>query len=92
MSTGYDFVEGAIKLALNQFEPPIFDKRMYSGVFFYSKLAPEVGDMIRQSDRWPEIVEAGYSSDTNLTEVKSNADRAGYVLYQSPKGRLVLDL
>ena len=91
LSTGYDFVQGAIKLALNQFEPPVFDKRMYSGVFFYSKLAPEVGEMIRQSYRWPEIVETGYSSDTNLTEVNSNADRAGYVLYQSPKGRLVLD-
>ena len=90
LSTGYDFVEGAIKLALNQFEPPVFDKRMYSGVYFYSKLAPEVGDVIRQSDRWPEIVEAGYSSDTSLTEVKSNADRAGYVLYQSSKGRLEL--
>lgn len=92
LSTGYDFVEGAIKLALNQFEPPVFAKRMYSGVFFYSKLAPEVGEMIRQSNRWPEIVETGYSSDTTLTEVKSNADRSGYVLYQSSKGRLELDL
>ena len=92
LSTGYDFVKGAIKLALNQFEPPIFDKRMYSGVFFYSKLAPEVGDMIRQSNRWPEIVETGYSSNTNLTDVKSNADRAGYVLYQSSKGRLKIEL
>ena len=92
LSTGYDFVDGAIKLALNQFEPPVFDKRMYSGVYFYSKLAPEVGDVIRQSDRWPEIVETGYSSDTSLTEVKSNADRAGYFLYQSSQGRFKLDL
>ena len=88
LSTGYDFVEGAIKLALNQFETPMIKRQMYSGVFFYSKLAPEVGEIIRHSERWPEIVEAGYYSNMLLTEVKSNADRAGYVLYQSSNGRM----
>ena len=91
LSTGYDFVEGAIKLALNQFEPPVIKHEMFSGVFFYSKLAPWLGDVIRESENWPEIVEADFYSDENLTEVKSNADRAGYVLYQSSKNRLSFD-
>lgn len=91
LSTGYDFVEGAIKLALNQFEPPIIKQKMFSGVFFYSRLAPWVGDLIRQKERWPEIVEADLYSDGQLTEVKSNADRAGYVLYQSSKERQYFD-
>lgn len=90
LSTGYDFVEGAIKLALNQFEVPAIKRQMYSGVFFYSQLAPEVGDIIRHSEKWPEIVEADYYSNTLLTEVKSNADRAGYVLYQSSHERMNL--
>ena len=87
LSTGYDFVEGAIKLAINQFEVPAFPKRMYSGVYFYSKLAPEVGDVIRYHEKWPEIVEWELSEEP-LMEVKSNADRRGYFLYQSGKGRL----
>jgi hypothetical protein len=59
---------------------------MHSGVYFYSKLAPEVGDIIKQHDRWPEIVEWEYS-DEPLMEVKSNADRRGYFLYQKSNGK-----
>ena len=88
LSTGYDFVDGAIKLALNQFESPAIKWQMYSGVYFYSQLAPEVGDIILHREKWPEIVEAGYYSNTLLTDVKSNADRAGYVLYQSLNKRI----
>ena len=82
LSTGYDFVEGAIKLAVNKFEEPQFPKPMFSGVYFYSKLAPEVGQVIREHEKWPEIVEWEYS-DEPLMEVKSNADRRGYFLYQN---------
>ncbi len=82
LSTGYDFVEGAIKLAVNKFEIPTFPIRMHSGVYFYSKLAPEVGNIILQHDKWPEIVEWEYS-DEPLMDVNSNADRCGYFLYQS---------
>lgn len=84
LSTGYDFVEGAIKLAVGKFEEPVFPKLMHSGVYFYSKLAPEVGNIIKQHEKWPEIVEWEYSSEP-LMEVKSNADRRGYFLYQSNK-------
>ena len=88
LSTGYDFVEGAIKLAVGKFEEPTFPKTMHSGVYFYSKLAPEVGDIIKQHEKWPEIVEWEYS-DEPLMEVKSNADRRGYFLYQKSKGKLI---
>ncbi len=87
LSTGYDFVEGAIKLAVGKFEEPTFPKPMHSGVFFYSKLAPEVGDIIKQHEKWPEIVEWEYSEEP-LMEVKSNADRRGYFLYQKKEERL----
>ena len=86
LSTGYDFVEGSIKLAVGKFEVPVFSKLMHSGVYFYSRLAPEVRDIIKQHDKWPEIVEWEYS-DEPLMEVKSNADRRGYFLYQKTKDR-----
>ena len=86
LSTGYDFVEGAIKLAVGKFEEPTFPKPMHSGVYFYSKLAPEVGEIIKHHEKYPEIVEWEYS-DEPLMEVKSNADRRGYFLYQKETGR-----
>ena len=86
LSTGYDFVDGAIKLAVGKFEEPTFPKPMHSGVYFYSKLAPEIGVIIKQHEKWPEIVEWEYS-DEPLMEVKSNADRRGYFLYQKKEGR-----
>lgn len=89
LSTGYDFVDGAIKLAVGKFEEPTFPKRMHSGVYFYSKLAPEVGEIIKNHENWPEIVEWEYSAEP-LMEVKSNADRRGYFLYQRNEGRIVL--
>ena len=86
LSTGYDFVEGAIKLAVGKFDIPTFPNQMYSGVYFYSKLAPEVGEIIKNHEKWPEIVEWEYS-DKPLMEVKSNADRRGYFLYQKTDGK-----
>ena len=89
LSTGYDFVEGAIKLAIGEFEKPRFPYKKYSGVYFYSKLAPHIGDIIKSHEQWPEIVEWEYV-DGPLKEVRSNADRNGYLLYQSTKGKLEL--
>lgn len=89
LSTGYDLVDGAIKLAVGKFVAPICQKQLYSGVYFYSKLAPEVGEVIKQHDKYPEIVEWGIS-DEPLKDVKSNADRQGYFIYQSPNGRFYL--
>ena len=86
LSTGYDFVEGAIKLAVGKFEVPTFPKPMHSGVYFYSKLAPEIGVIIKNHEKWPEIIEWEYS-DKPLMEVESNADRRGYFLYQKETGR-----
>lgn len=88
LSTGYDFVEGAINLAIGKFDIPTFPKPMFSGVYFYSKLAPEVGEIIKHHEKWPEIVEWEYS-DEPLMEVRSNADRRGYFLYQKEKGRFI---
>jgi len=88
LSTGYDFVEGAIKLAIDKFEKPHFTHQNFSGVYFYSQLAPTIGNIIRHNEHYPEIVEWELTEGP-LPEVKSNADRGGYFLYQSNK-KLVL--
>ena len=56
LSTGYDMVHGAIELALGQFTPPQQFENKYSGVYFYSKLAPEIGNIILQHENFPEII------------------------------------
>lgn len=86
LSTGYDFVEGSLKLAVNEFEEPHFSHPYYSGVYFYSRLAPHVLDVIKAHKQWPEIVEWEVS-ENELPEVRSNADRGGYFLYQRKNGR-----
>ena len=90
LSTGYDLVEGAIKLAIGQFAPPLVTSHFFSGVYFYSKLAPNVGQIIRNHELYPEIVEWDISNEP-LMEVNSNADRGGYFLYQSKYKRLNIE-
>lgn len=88
LSTGYDMVHGAVNLALGNFTTPQLSKSMHSGVYFYCQLAPEIGDFILHHNDYPEIVECEYI-DEPLPEVHSNADRGGYLLYQSDK-KLIL--
>lgn len=87
LSTGYDMVKGALELSTGDFVEPIIRESHFSGVYFYSKLAPEVGGIIKNHERWPEIVEWEYSEDP-LKDVKSNADRGGYFLYRKEDGRM----
>ena len=87
LSTGYDMVKGCIDLACGDFVEPVLTKQMFSGVYFYSQLASHIGEVIKNHEKYPEIVEWELSTD-DLPEANSNADRGGYLLYQSEKGRL----
>lgn len=88
LSTGYDMVKGAIELAVGRFKEPKKTLECYSGVYFYSKLAPQIGIIIRNHSSYSEIVECEIE-EGELVEVQSNADRNGYLLYQSNKGKLI---
>jgi hypothetical protein len=48
-----------------------------------------MGDVIRDHAKYPEIVEFDMD-EMPLAEAHSNADRNGYLLYQSNKGKLIL--
>lgn len=87
LSTGYDFVKGTIELSLGNFTVPEITQSQYSGVYFYSKLAPHIGDIIKNHEKWKDIIEYEYSEEP-LMEVQSNADRRGYFIYQSSECKL----
>ena len=89
LSTGYDMVKGAIELAVGKFKVPQISTYKYSGVYFYSALAPHIGEIIRNHSAYPEIVEYE-TDDSPLREAHSNADRNGYFLYQSNNGKMTL--
>ena len=89
LSTGYDMVKGAIELAVGRFTKPRFSINKYSGVYFYSKLAPHIGEIIHNHCDYSDIVECEIQ-EGSLPDVHSNADRGGYLLYQSEKSKLIL--
>lgn len=89
LSTGYDMVKGTIKLATGRFEIPRKEFSKYSGVYFYSSLAPQMGDVIRNHVKYPEVVEFEIE-ESPLKEVYSNADRNGFFIYQSEIGKLII--
>jgi len=82
LSTGIDFVAETLKLATGDFTPPHKQYEKYAGVYFYSSIAPNICNLIKEANRYPEIVETELTSEI-LQEAHSNADRNGYVIYQA---------
>ncbi len=89
LSTGYDMVKGVLELATGNWHEPVLKWRKYSGVYFSSPLAPYVSEAIRNCKNYPEIVDSALNGRT-YKEALSNADRSGYLLYQSELGRLMI--
>ncbi|MDL2227870.1 ATP-grasp domain-containing protein [Bacteroidales bacterium OttesenSCG-928-K03] len=84
LSTGYDFVKGTIDLAVGQFSEPEFGFHKYAGVYFLAKEREGILNYINNKNIYSQIVEAELYSE-NIVEVKENADRAGYLIYQANK-------
>lgn len=82
LSTGYDFVEGVIQVALGLFVPPVQPIRKYSGVYFLSADTSRVKDYIDHKDAYPEIVMAEQTCET-LRHVNCSSERSGYFIYQA---------
>ena len=83
LSTGYDFLKGVISVALGAFEAPVFGKKSHAGIFFLCKETSGIYDLILEH-RLPYIVRA-VITDEELHEVKSSADRSGYLIYRDDK-------
>lgn len=82
LSTGYDMVEGLLNLVVGDFKVPEPENISYSGVYFYTRLTPEIGQYILNNKDNAQIKEWSHSAMI-LPEVKSNFDRGGYFIYQN---------
>ena len=86
LSTGYDFLEGVIEVALGHPIDPHPQKKAHSGVYFLSAETPEVAYYIHHAADYPEIV-AAEQTDETLHPLTCSGDRSGYVIYQKTEGR-----
>lgn len=84
LSTGYDFLEATIKVAMGEFEVPQIKESNCSGVYFLSKETEYVKPYIENWKDYPEIVEAGIT-DSELHNIECSADRSGYLIYKANK-------
>ena len=82
LSTGYDFVQGVIEVALGLFEVPRQPVHKYAGVYFLSAETAQVKHYIDHQDDYPEIVMAEQTSD-ELRHVNCSSERSGYFIYQA---------
>ena len=82
LSTGYDFLEGVINVALGQFTTPIFTESNYSGVYFLSKETEYLYELIRKGEFCSQIVESQIT-DCRLRNIQNSSDRSGYLIYKS---------
>lgn len=88
LSTGYDYVQGVIEVALGNFVEPKRTINKHSGVFFLCEetkaIKPQIETAIAHPENHPEVF-AAEITDTVLRNVTCSADRSGYMIYQSDK-------
>lgn len=82
LSTGYDFVQGVIEVALGTFEVPVFGEKKHSGVLYVSEEVSWMMQVLEHWENYPELV-AGEITLPGLRPIQCSADRTGYVVYQS---------
>ena len=88
LSTGYDFLEGVINVALNRFDPNTIRAidNSFSGVYFLSKETEQILPFFKKKNLFD--VEKQILSKKMIT-IKNSNDRSGYLIYNSNK-RIIL--
>lgn len=89
LSTGIDFVSKTLQIACDCFETPCKKYDKYAGVLHLTSITRWVGVYIDNPTLCKEIVETVRFMEIP-PEIHSNADRCGYVLYQSDEKRIEL--
>jgi len=87
LSTGYDFVEGVIEVALGRFTPPAELAGMCAGVYYLFPPGGTVTEIVDRTDEFPEIVESAVfvKPGDELGAVRASAERPGYFIYAAPE-------
>lgn len=84
LSTGFDFLKGAIDVALNRFETPHFKYQKHSGILFYTEQTTKVKELFEDEKTKPYIKQSEFNP-LHQKEVAQSADRSGYFIYQANK-------
>ncbi|MCC8173858.1 MAG: ATP-grasp domain-containing protein [Odoribacter sp.] len=82
LSTGYDFLEAIINVALGKFTEPKISNAMHAGGYFLSKETEYLKKTIDNYSFHPEIIKAEITSPI-LKCVEKSGDRSGYFIYQA---------
>lgn len=82
LSTGYDFLEGVIDIALGKHEPPILENNNFSGVYFLCKETEQILPYFSQENSFDVQKEI---QNTTLKNIANSNDRSGYLIYQANK-------
>lgn len=84
LSTGFDFVQGVIEVALGEFIEPVFGEQKYSGVLYVSEETKQLMPVLENWQSYPDLV-AGEITRPGLRPIYCSADRTGYLVYQSDR-------
>lgn len=82
LSTGYDYLEGVINVALGIFNKPEIFENNHSGVYFLSEETKRILQNFNTIDNFTvekEII------NNKLNYLKDSSDRSGYLIYKSNK-------
>jgi len=90
LSTGYDFVKGVLKIAIDEFEKPKITEHNYSGVYFLAEETRKIKSIIEKWENYPEIVDAKIT-DNELRLLECSSDRSGYLIYMSPDDKFCIN-
>lgn len=82
LSTGYDFLEGVINIALGKHKTPILKDNNFSGVYFLCKETEQILPYFSQENNFDVQKEI---QNTILKNITNSNDRSGYLIYQANK-------
>lgn len=80
LSTGYDYLKAVIDVALNQFEEPILNKNLFSGVYF---LCEQTINLLPYFQKKNDFEIEKLIQNLELKKITNSNDRSGYLIYQS---------
>lgn len=84
LSTGFDFVQAVIDIALNQFEGKV-EKTLnqFSGIYFLSKNTEQLLPYFENNASIDFNIIKKEIQNPRLKYIKSSNDRSGYLIYQA---------
>lgn len=90
LSTGYDYLKGMIDVALNRCEAPTARHHHCAGIYFLCQQTAYRLPFFESAANEPWLVEKDYDISHGLNTATGNADRNGYLIYQSDS-KVLLD-